>query len=61
MEDIEIARNTRLDNIKTIAAKAGIADDELEQYGNFKAKIDSKNCLIDWKIEKWKAYFSYFN
>ena len=27
MEDIEIARNTRLDNIKTIAAKAGIADD----------------------------------
>ena len=30
MEDIEIARNTRLANIKTIAAKAGIADGELE-------------------------------
>ena len=29
MEDIEIARNTRLDNIKTIAAKAGIASNSL--------------------------------
>ena len=29
MEDIEIARNTKLENIKNIAAKAGIADDEL--------------------------------
>lgn len=52
MEDIEIARNTRLDNIKTIAAKAGIADDELEQYGNFKAKIDSKKLLNRLKDRK---------
>ena len=41
MEDIEIARNTKLENINNIAAQAGIADDELEQYGNFKDKIDS--------------------
>ena len=47
MEDIEIARNTRLDNIKTIAAKAGIADDELEQYGNLRLRLKAKNCLID--------------
>ena len=52
MEDIEIARNTRLDNIKTIAAKAGIADDELEQYGNFKAKIESKKLLNRLKDRK---------
>ena len=42
MEDIEIARNTKLDNIGEIATKAGIKEDELEQYGKYKAKIDSK-------------------
>ena len=42
MEDIEIARNTKLDNIVEIATKAGIKEDELEQYGKHKAKIDSK-------------------
>ena len=52
MEDIEIARNTRLENIKNIAAKAGIADDEFEQYGNFKAKIDSKKLLNRLKDRK---------
>lgn len=52
MEDIEIARNTKLENIKNIAAKAGIADDELEQYGNFKAKIDSKKLLNRLKDRK---------
>ena len=45
MEDIEIARNTKLDNIEKIATKAGIEEDELEQYGKFKAKIDSKKLL----------------
>ena len=29
MEDIEIARNTKLDNIVEIATKAGIKEDEL--------------------------------
>ena len=42
MEDIEIARYTKLDNIVEIATKAGIKEDELEQYGKYKAKIDSK-------------------
>ena len=45
MEDIEIARNTKLDNIENIAIKAGIEEDELEQYGKYKAKIDSKKLL----------------
>ncbi len=35
-----------------IATKAGIADDELEQYGNFKAKIDSKKLLNRLKDRK---------
>lgn len=42
MEDIEIARNTKLEAIAEIAKKAGIEDEELEQYGKYKAKIDNK-------------------
>lgn len=42
MEDVEIARNTKLEKIQSIAKKIGINDEELEQYGNYKAKIDSK-------------------
>ncbi len=45
MEDIEIARNTKLNSITEIAKKAGIEEEELEQYGKFKAKIDSRNIL----------------
>ena len=42
MEDIDIARNTELEDITKIAKKAGIDDEELEQYGKYKAKINSK-------------------
>ena len=45
MEDIEIARNTKLDRIEDIAEKLGVLEDELEQYGKSKAKIDSKKVL----------------
>ena len=41
MEDIEIARNTKLENITKIADKVGIKEDELELYGKYKAKISS--------------------
>ena len=40
MEDVEIARNTKLEKIQNIAEKLGILDEELEQYGKYKAKID---------------------
>ena len=40
MTDIEIARNTKLENITDIATKIGIKEDELEQYGKYKAKIN---------------------
>ena len=39
MDDIEIARNTKLNNITQIAQKVGIREDELELYGKYKAKV----------------------
>ena len=42
MTDIEIARNTKLDKIVDIAKKIGIGEEELEQYGKYKAKISSE-------------------
>ena len=39
MEDIEIARNAKLEKIGTIAEKIGIDKEELEYYGKYKAKI----------------------
>ena len=38
--DIEIAQETTMSPITEIAAKAGIEAKYLEQYGNYKAKID---------------------
>ena len=42
MEDVEIARNTKLDKISKIAEKIGIEEEELEPYGRYKAKISLK-------------------
>ena len=42
MEDIEIARNAKLKNIREIAQSIGIGEDELEQYGKYKAKISDE-------------------
>ena len=42
MTDIEIARATKLEPITQIADKLGIKEDELEQYGKFKAKINEE-------------------
>ncbi len=39
MEDVEIARNTKLERISKIAQKLGIDEEELEQYGKYKAKV----------------------
>ena len=39
MTDIEIARSTKLEKIVDIAKKIGIAEDNIEQYGKYKAKI----------------------
>lgn len=42
MTDIEIARNTKLDKISLIGEKLGLKEDELELYGNYKAKISNE-------------------
>ena len=40
--DIEIAQEAWMQNIRDVAKTAGIPDNYLEQYGNYKAKIDLK-------------------
>lgn len=40
MTDIEIAQSVKMKKITEIAEKAGIDEKYLEQYGNYKAKID---------------------
>ena len=42
MEDVEIARNTKLKKIDEIAESIGILHEELENYGKYKAKINLK-------------------
>ena len=42
MEDVEIARNTKLEKIDVISNKLGINEEEIEQYGRYKAKINLK-------------------
>ena len=41
MKDIEIAQNTKLENITKIAEKLNISEEYLENYGKYKAKINT--------------------
>ena len=40
MSDIEIAQSVEMKPITEIAAKAGVSDKYLDQYGKYKAKVD---------------------
>ena len=51
MEDIEIAKNAKMKNIKEIAEKININEEYIEQYGKYKAKI---NLDIFKKLENEK-------
>lgn len=42
MTDIEIAQKTKLEHISKIAKKMNILDEELELFGNYKAKFNEK-------------------
>ena len=42
--DIEIAQENELVKITEIAKKIGIGEDNLELYGNYKAKISADTC-----------------
>ena len=39
MTDLEIAQRAKLEKINVIAEKAGLAEEDYEQYGNYKAKV----------------------
>ncbi len=47
MTDIEIARNCKIKKITQIARKLGIPQNDLELYGNFKAKVTTKPSVSD--------------
>ncbi|MBO6244160.1 MAG: formate--tetrahydrofolate ligase, partial [Clostridia bacterium] len=49
MKDIEIARNTKLDKIVDVAKYIGISEEEIEQYGKYKCKIENE---VFSKLEK---------
>ena len=49
--DIEIARETKLKNIREIAAKVGFPDDEVFNYGKYIAKVPYK-LIDDKKVDK---------
>ena len=42
MTDIEIAKSVELEKITKIASKIGINEEDIEQYGSYKAKISEK-------------------
>ena len=42
MTDIEIARATKLKNINNISENCGLLENEIEQYGKYKAKINEQ-------------------
>ena len=51
MTDIEIARATKLESINEIAKKLGLKEEEIEEYGKYKAKIN-ENAFERLKNEK---------
>ena len=42
LTDIEIAQRCKMRHIRDVAAKANVGEEYVEQYGNYKAKIDPK-------------------
>ena len=42
LNDIEIAQQAHMANIKDVAASIGIAEDDIEMYGKYKAKLSSE-------------------
>ncbi len=42
MTDIEIAKEANIENISIIGKKAGLKENEIEQYGKYKAKINEE-------------------
>ncbi|MEF3695520.1 MAG: formate--tetrahydrofolate ligase [Candidatus Cloacimonadota bacterium] len=45
MNDLEIARSVKMEHITDIAAKIGLKPDDIDQYGDYKAKVRYKTLL----------------
>lgn len=54
LSDIEIAQQAQMLHIRDIAAKAGIAEDDLEFYGKYKAKLSAEAIIKAEKNENGK-------
>ena len=52
LSDLEIAQQAKILKIKEIAAKVGLTEDDLELYGNYKAKIHLDKLNSDKKDAK---------
>ena len=52
LSDLEIAQQAKIIKIKEIAAKVGLSEDDLELYGNYKAKIHLDKLHSDKKDAK---------
>lgn len=42
LNDIEIAQQAEMKNIKEVAAKLDIKEDDIEMYGKYKAKLSDE-------------------
>lgn len=49
--DVEIAQKAKLEKISVIAEKMGLTEEDYEQYGRYKAKLDL-NLLKKIKTKK---------
>lgn len=50
LTDIQIAENAKLEDIRKIAAKLGLCEDDLELYGKYKAKVNLKKYSPNSKL-----------
>ena len=55
--DIEIAQETKMLPITTVASQYGITEDDLELYGKYKAKISNELWQGDQGQTGWKNSF----
>ena len=54
LNDIEIAQQAEMKNIKEVAAKLDIKEDEIEMYGKYKAKLSDELIASVQKNENGK-------
>ncbi|MFJ8064843.1 formate--tetrahydrofolate ligase [Psychrobacillus sp. NPDC096426] len=52
LSDLSIAKNAKMQPIRKISEKLGIPEDALEQYGNYKAKIDPTKIAVKTNLGK---------